>query len=185
MSLQIVSGQHDRINAKPNRAYSGDRNARFCWVKGKLMKGYFLMPLVILLVIFSLQLTGCVATSKNQAAEEVVNTESIEERWGIQISGIRLTSAGFMLDFRYRVIDAKKAAPLFNRKTKPYLIHQETGAKFMVPNPPKTGPLRTSNEPQQGRVYWMFFGNPGRYVKQGNKVTVVIGDFKAENLTVE
>ena len=90
-----------------------------------------------------------------------------------------------MLDFRYRVIDAKKAAPLFVRATKPYLIDQETGAKFMVPNPPKTGPLRTSNEPQQGRVYWMFFANPGRYVKQGSKVTVVIGDFRAENLIVE
>ena len=149
------------------------------------MKVYFLMPLAILLVIFSLLLTGCAASSKNPAAEDIVNTENLEERWGIEISGIRLTSGGFMLDFRYRVIDAKKAAPLFVRAAKPYLIDQETGAKFMVPNPPKTGPLRTSNEPQQGRVYWMFFANPGRYVKQGSKVTVVIGDFRAENLIVE
>jgi hypothetical protein len=153
------------------------------WRK-KFMKVYFLMLLAILLVIFSLLLTGCAASPKNPE-EDIVNTESLEERWGIEISGIRLTSGGFMLDFRYRVTDAKKAAPLFDRMTKPYLIHQESGAKFMVPNPPKTGPLRTSNEPQQGRVYWMFFANPGRYVKQGNKVTVVIGDFKAENLTVE
>jgi len=143
------------------------------------------MPLVVILIIFSLLLTGCATTSKKQVAEEIVNTEGMEERWGIQISGIRLTSGGFMLDFRYRVIDAEKAAPLFDRATKPHLIHQETGAKFMVPNPPKTGPLRTSNEPQQGRVYWMFFGNPGRYVKPGDKVTVVIGDFRAENLIVE
>jgi len=150
------------------------------------MKGYFrVSTAAILLAISFLQLIGCAATSKKQAAEDVVNTESMEEKWGIQIAGIRLTASGFMLDFRYRVIDAKKAAPLFDRATNPYLIHQETGAKFMVPNPPKTGPLRTSNEPQQGRVYWMFFGNPGRYVKPGDKVTVVIGDFKAENLTVE
>jgi hypothetical protein len=154
-------------------------------VEGKLMKGYFLMALVILLAIPSLLLTGCATASKKQAAEEVVNTESMEESWGIQIIGIRLSAAGFMLDFRYRVIDAEKAAPLFVRATKPYLIDQETGAKFAVPNPPKTGPLRTSDPPQQGRTYWMFFGNPGRYVKAGNKVTVVIGDFKAENLTVE
>jgi len=90
-----------------------------------------------------------------------------------------------MLDFRYRVVDAKKAAPLFDRTTKPYLIHQSTGAKFMVPNPPKTGPLRTSNEPQQGRVYWMFFGNPGGFVKSGDKVTIIIGGFKADGLIVE
>lgn len=141
--------------------------------------------LVTLLAILSLLLTGCAATSKKQVAEEVVNTETIEEKWGVQIIGIRVTAAGLMLDFRYRVIDAKKAAPLFDRGTKPYLIDQETGAKFMVPNPPKTGPLRTSDTPQQGRTYWMFFGNPGRHVKPGNKVTVVIGDFRAENLMVE
>jgi hypothetical protein len=125
--------------------------------------------LVILLVILSLLLTGCAATSKKQVAEEVVNTESMEEKWGVQIVGIRISAAGFMLDFRYRVIDAEKAAPLFDRATKPYLIHQESGAKFTVPNPPKTGPLRTSDIPQQGRIYWMFFGNPGRYVKLGAK----------------
>lgn len=140
--------------------------------------------LVILLVILSLLLAGCATAPKKQAAE-VADAESMEETWGIQIIGIRLSAAGFMLDFRYRVIDAEKAAPLFDRATKPYLIDQETGAKFAVPNPPKTGPLRTSDPPQQGRTYWMFFGNPGRYVKAGNKVTVVIGDFRAENLVVE
>ncbi len=150
------------------------------------MKGYFRVSTAsIVLAISFLQLFGCAATSKKQVAEGVVNTESIEERWGIQIAGIRLTAAGFMLDFRYRVIDPEKAAPLFNRKTKPYLIHQASGAEFAVPNPPKTGPLRTSNPPQEERVYWMFFGNPGRYVKPGDKVTVVIGGFKAEDLTVE
>jgi len=149
------------------------------------MKKYSLLPLVILTAIFSLLLIGCAATSKRQMAEKVVNAESIQERWGIDIIGIRLTSSGYMLDFRYRVMDAKKAAPLFDRSTKPYLIHQRTGAKFMVPNPPKTGPLRTSNEPQQGRVYWMFFGNPGGFVKSGDQVTIIIGSFKADNLIVE
>ena len=70
-------------------------------------------------------------------------------------------------------------------KTKPYLIDQASNAKLMVPNPPKVGPLRNSNKPKADRVYFMFFGNPGKFVKAGNKVTVVIGDFKAENLTVK
>ena len=30
----------------------------------------------------------------------------------------------------------------------------------------------------------MLFGNPGRMVKVGDKVTVVVGEFKAEQLTV-
>ena len=149
------------------------------------MKKYILMPLGILLLFVSVQFTECATTSKNEEADKLVRSESLEELWGIEITGIRLTASGFMLDFRYRVVDGEKAAPLFDRKTKPYLIHQKTGAKFAVPNPPKTGPLRTTNKAQQGRLYWMFFGNPNRYVKSGDKVTVVIGDFKAENLIVE
>jgi hypothetical protein len=149
------------------------------------MKKYFLIPLVVLLLLFSLQLTGCATTSKNEETDKHISSSSMEERWGIEITGTRLTASGFMLDFRYRVTDEEKAAPLFDRKTKPYLIHQETGAKFAVPNPPKTGPLRTSNKPQQGRLYWMFFGNPNRYVKSGDRVTIVIGEFRADNLTVE
>ena len=138
-----------------------------------------------LLAIFSLQLIGCATSPEKHTPETVAKTESMEERWGVEIVWVRQTAAGYMLDFRYRVLDAEKAAPLFNRKTKPYLIHQASGAQFVVPNPPKTGPLRTSDKPKEGITYWMFFANPGRYMKPGDKVTVVIGDFRAENLTVQ
>jgi len=143
------------------------------------------MTAALLLALLSLQLAGCAATPDKQAKEMLASEETIEERWGIQIIGIRQTAAGYMLDFRYRVIDQKKAEPLFARKTKPYLIDQASGAKFAVPNPPKTGPLRTSDPPQANRNYFIFFANPGKFVKAGNKVTVVIGDFRAEDLTVE
>lgn len=125
------------------------------------------------------------AKSMEESASSGSDIERIEAEWGIQIEGIRRTAGGYMLDFRYRVVDAGKAAPLFDRKTKPYLLDQATGARFLVPSPPKTGPLRTSNPPLEGRIYWMFFANPGRYVKPGDRVTVIIGDFRAENLTVE
>lgn len=129
-------------------------------------------------LIFLLQ-AACASTAA------VPDEPGTEEAWGVRIVGVRLTAGGFMLDFRYQVTDAEKAAPLFDRGTRPYLLHQESGARFQVPNPPKTGPLRTSDTPQEGRVYWMFFGNPGRYVKPGDEVTVVIGSFRAEGLTVE
>ena len=43
---------------------------------------------------------------------------------------VRQTAAGYMLEFRYRVLDAEKAKPLFERRTKPVLTHAETGAKL-------------------------------------------------------
>jgi hypothetical protein len=38
---------------------------------------------------------------------------------------------------------------------------------------------------KEGQIRRMFFGNPRRYVKPGIKATVIIGEFHAENLTVE
>lgn len=118
------------------------------------------------------------------AAQSAPPASGLEEKWGIRIISLRQSAAGYMLDFRYRVLDPKKAAPIFDRQTKPYLIDQASGEKFRVPSSPKVGPLRSSNMPKADRVYGILFGNPGRFVQQGNKVTVVIGDFKAKNLVV-
>lgn len=109
----------------------------------------------------------------------------IKRRWGIEIVSMRRTAAGYLLDFRYRVLDTEKAKPVFERKYKPVLIHEATGARFMVPAPGKVGPLRNSNLPQEGRIYWMAFANPGKFIKPGDRVTVVIGDFRAEHLVVQ
>jgi hypothetical protein len=50
----------------------------------------------------------------------------------------------------------------------------------------KVGRLRQrSNEPKVGRHYFMLFANPGHYFKAGDQVTIEIGEFRAENLTVE
>ncbi|MCU0305045.1 MAG: hypothetical protein MUC56_13420 [Thermoanaerobaculales bacterium] len=107
------------------------------------------------------------------------------ETWGIEVTSIRLTANDHMIDFRYRVLDSAKASDLFVRQTKPALIHQETGRVLAVPETAKVGPLRNSNQPQEGKIYWMFFGNAGNLVHTGDQVTVKIGDFTAENLVVE
>ena len=117
-----------------------------------------------------------------------VETSSIQDRWGIEIIRIRLSAAGNMLDFRYRVIEPDKAHPILDFKVKPYLIDQKSGAKFQVPNPPKVGSLRQtsrSGRPQANRIYFILFSNPGRSVQVGDKVTVVVGDFRAEDLIVQ
>ena len=38
--------------------------------------------------------------------------------------------------------------------------------------------------PEAGRVYFMLFTNPGS-LKAESKVTVVVGDFRAEDITVK
>ncbi len=132
-----------------------------------------------------------VATATDVAAETTVPSAEqtkaarLAEQWGIEVASIRLTAHNHMIDFRYRVLDSAKAAELFVRQNKPALIHQETGRVLAVPETAKVGPLRNSNQPQQGKIYWMFFGNAGGLVKPGDEVTVVIGEFRVENLVIE
>jgi len=91
-----------------------------------------------------------------------------------------------VVDFRYKVLEPDKAATLSDRESKPYLLDQASGKKLLVPKSPKVGPLRpTATKPEAGKVYFALFANPGQVVKAGSKVTVVLGDFRAENLTVE
>ncbi|MFA5910615.1 MAG: hypothetical protein WC815_17685 [Vicinamibacterales bacterium] len=115
----------------------------------------------------------------------VADGDAIARRWGIRIDTMRVTAAGYMLDFRYTVVDARKAKPLFERKTKPVLRDEATGAEMAVPVPPKTGALRNSNTPHAGRSYFMFFANPGRFIKPGRLVTVTIGAFSVGGIRVE
>ena len=125
---------------------------------------------------------------KNTEPAPATVTSTVQDRWGIEIVGIRLSAAGYMLDFRYRVIEPEKAASILDPKVKPYLIDQKSGVKCAVPNVGKVGTLRqtsrSAGKPQGGRAYLVVFANPGRSVTAGNKVTVVIGDFWAEDLIV-
>ena len=109
----------------------------------------------------------------------------MKRQWGVEILFVRETSAGYMLEFRYKVLDPDRAKPLFDRQVKPVLTHVASGARFIVPTPAKTGALRNSNPPLAGHTYWMFFANPGKFVKAGDRVTIEIGGFVAENLVVE
>jgi hypothetical protein len=128
------------------------------------------------------------ATPKPAAKVEeldAADSSAIVRRWGIRIESLRLTASGYMLDFRYRVVDARKAKPLFERKTKPVLRDQASGAQMAVPVPPKTGALRSSNDPKAGRTYFMFFANPARFIAPGSLVTVTIGAFSVRDIRVD
>jgi hypothetical protein len=112
----------------------------------------------------------------------------LAEQWGVEVIGIRLTSAGYMMDFRFRVVDADKALPLFDHRIKPFVLAEKSEIKLPVPMAPKVGAFRPTNRGQNikaDKTYYMVFGNPDSYVKAGEKVSVVIGDFRAENLTVQ
>ncbi len=124
---------------------------------------------------------GWAMASQEQSAQP----NGPSEAPSIEVTSIRLSTHDHMIDYRYRVLDADKATDLFKRQIKPYLIHQKTEKVLAVPETAKLGPLRNSNIPQEGKIYWMFFGNTGKLVQAGDRVTVTIGEFRIEDLVVE
>ena len=149
--------------------------------------GFVKEPWRFLVLLTALLLVGCAAASTTPRQQSLWEEERklLAERWGIEVKGIRLSAAGHMLDFRYRVIDPEKASSLVNRQTKAYLVDEASDVKLTVPIT-RIGPLRqTSVRPQANKEYFILFGNIGNVVKSGSKVTVVIGDFNVEHLTVE
>lgn len=111
---------------------------------------------------------------------------SVREKWGIEITSLRMSGRGHLIDLRYRVFDPVKAAMVGDPRYQPCMIDQATGTKLKIPNTPKLGPLRqSSTRLEAGKIYFMLFANSGRLVKSGSKVTVTIGEFRVENLIVE
>lgn len=115
-----------------------------------------------------------------------VGPDGLLEALGVKVVALRPTAEGHMIDFRFKVVDAKKAQPFFEKKNRIYLVDDASGKALDVPVPAKLGPMRpsTKNPPKEGVVYWIFFGNTG-LIHSGSKVTVALGDYRIQGLTVE
>ena len=73
---------------------------------------------------------GCLDSCYLMQTEPGKTQSKFKNRYGAEIVGVRLTAGGFMIDFRYRVLDPVKASALFDPKVRPYLIEDSSGANF-------------------------------------------------------
>lgn len=127
--------------------------------------------------------------AEKPAIDAVLSEETaaeLEQRWGVNMENLRLSAHGHLLDMRYRVIDADKAAALGDPQSKPFMIHESTGVRLKVPSMPKVGSLRsTATRLTPGTIYVMLFANPGLMVKANDLVTLEIGACRIEHLKVQ
>ena len=153
-----------------------------------------ILALMLYLFFVVLVMSGCAATRDSMSGRDGQDAMTrptnckLEQGLGIRIEGLRLSAAGNMIDLRYRVNDADKAAPLFDRKIRPYLLDEASGAAFGVPESPKVGQIRTTrrnSDPLSERDYHILFANPGHLLQAGQKVSLVIGDVRLRNIVVQ
>ncbi len=131
-------------------------------------------------------LAGC-AARRSPAVPAAGGRGRIEAAAGIRVEALRLSAAGTMLDLRYRVVDPSRAAALLDGRQRPYLLDGR-GARLGVPVTPILGSLRQTA--RNGKVspdhtYFVLFANPGRYLRPGDQVTLMVGDARLTNLVVE
>ena len=105
--------------------------------------------------------------------------------WGVDQISAKATESGELIKFSYRVLDPEKAKTLNDRNNEPVMYDPAIRAKLIVPCLEKVGQLRQASTPEAGRIDWMAFSNPGRVVKRGDRVDVVIGQFHIGGLVVE
>jgi hypothetical protein len=104
--------------------------------------------------------------------------------WGVDSLSVKSAESGEIIRFSYRVLDPAKAKMLNDKKNEPSLIDPQAGVQLVIPSLEKVGKLRQSSDPEAGKAYWMAFSNKGQHVKPGHRVTVVIGNFRADGLIV-
>ena len=108
----------------------------------------------------------------------------IERKWGIREVTVRRTASGAIIDVRYRITDGKKAEAFLNPRNVLRLIHQDTGREMPIAQG-KLGKMRqVPADPGANRVYFSLFSNQGGLVKSKDRVTLLMGEVKIEDLQV-
>ena len=105
--------------------------------------------------------------------------------WGVDSLNVKWAESGELIRFSWRVVDPKRAGAIADKKAEPQLIDPQAGVSLAIPQLEKVGKLRQSSTPIAGKSYWMAFSNKGRRVKRGDRVSVVIGQFRADGLVVD
>ena len=105
--------------------------------------------------------------------------------WGVDSLGVKLVESGEIVRFSWRVLDPERAKALNDKAAEPSLEDPQAGVSLVVPTMENIGKLRQEVPPEAGKSYWMVFSNKGRRVKRGDRVNVVIGQFRADGLGVD
>ncbi len=105
--------------------------------------------------------------------------QNLKDEYGVQILLIGATAGGGLIDFRYKVVDAAKAAALLGKdKAVPALVL--TSGSVLT-----TTQTSLEGQPENQVIYYMLFANAQSAVKMGDQVAVQFGDLRTEPVAVQ
>jgi hypothetical protein len=135
----------------------------------------------------------------------VPRSNTLEDRWGIQVASIALTMAGAAVELRYQILAPEKVSLLADAPVTAQIIDQTSGARIPIGAPPleagrpqhsraRSAALMMQDAgsfpppPSRiiaGKTYSIQLPNPGGLIKTGNKAVVIIGDCQTGVLVVQ
>jgi len=141
--------------------------------------GFFLLAVagLAIYVYISSQATD-VSLATDTTPGVMPASPEIEATYGIRPVMVALTDATGLIDFRFQIIDPDKAVNMHGSfDTLPHFI-TASGKDIHMSR------LPTHHNFLVGRTYYMLYANAGSAVKPGDKVTLVMGDIRVENVPV-
>jgi len=140
------------------------------------------MKLSRLLFLFLLLFAGQPAFAEDSPDEPI---DWVKD-WGIEPVHARVTANGYMIEFRYRVLDAEKARILSDRKDFPSMLSLKSRARLSVPYFPTVGYLKSNRRfLKEGRNYITMFSNEGMHLLRGDKVRLEVKGQRSPVLVLE
>lgn len=111
-----------------------------------------------------------------------VNAAQLLDKTGARV--VRVTTAGGLgglIDVRYQIVDANKAAALHDVKRPPALVDESTGRVIyrLLMGHSHVGVFHA------GETYFFEFEDPAGLVKPGSKVSVVMGPVMLQHVRVQ
>jgi hypothetical protein len=104
----------------------------------------------------------------------LVSADELEQRFGVRLTLLAVTAANGLIDLRFRIVDAAKAAALFDPETLPAIIARDGTVAIRPPTPPDPVDLT------DGQVYFFLYPNTAGAVKPGSQVILSFGDVGME-----
>ncbi|MBI1824601.1 MAG: hypothetical protein HY200_10680 [Nitrospirae bacterium] len=117
----------------------------------------------------------------------VTGQEDLIKTYGIKVETLRLTSAGMMLDLRYRVVNPKLATAVTQTSSPVEIkvIDQATGHALGVDKTNAGWYRSRSKRIQPNRIFFVILDNTHQAVKQGSVVAITFGSIKVQGWRVE
>jgi len=111
---------------------------------------------------------------------------NLQDDWGIEPVHLRVTAGGYMIEFRYKILDTEKALIMSDREHYPYLRAMKSQARLSVPFGTTVGFLKSNRKfLKQGKHYIAMFSNENQHLLPGDEVKIEVMDQLSPALVLE